>query len=180
MKLRIDFDDLEKNNLTPFELIYLYYFFDKKDSNTLTLDIPKLVKNKYIVKNKDSYILSNKGRKLFNNLTNNNIESLSIKYRELFPVGVKSGGHPIRSNLKDIEKKFSKFFEEYNYPHEVILEATKIYLEERAKTNYSYCMLANYFIIKQDSKGEKSVLASYCESYLEKGEDINEEIIESV
>ncbi len=96
------------------------------------------------------------------------IEKPSIEwiqeYRELFPVGVRSGGFPVRGDLKGCIKKMEEFLETYpEYDKELILKVTKDYVERKKQDGYAYMQLAHYFIKKDDI----STLASECENFKE-------------
>lgn len=95
-------------------------------------------------------------------------EKLSIgwiqEYRDLFPIGVKSGGFPVRGDLKGCTKKMERFLEDYpEYDKEIILKATKSYVDKKRLENYAYMQLAHYFIKKDDI----SSLAAECENLRE-------------
>lgn len=93
----------------------------------------------------------------------------------LFPKGIKSGSYPVRSGLNTCRAKMLKFLKRNKFNKETIILATKLYIKEMEKVNYSYMQLAKYFIEKDGS----STLESYCEQILDKiasGEDINIEL----
>lgn len=97
------------------------------------------------------------------------IEDLAKQYRELFPSGVRTGGYPVKSNLKDITSKLKKFKKKYNYSSEKILEATTRYVERMRLQSYSYMKTAEYFIMKDNS----SLLASECEGIGEPNQEVS-------
>jgi hypothetical protein len=80
------------------------------------------------------------------------------EYLELWPQGVKSVGRYVRVSETDLETLLKKFVKKYKYSKEVILEATKKYIEEKRKVNWSYITCSDYFI----SKNNISMLASCC------------------
>lgn len=93
----------------------------------------------------------------------------------LFPKGLKSGGYPVRSGLGGCRNKMFKFLRKNKFTKETIINATKLYLKEMEKVNYSFMSLAHYFI----EKDGKSILEAYCEQILDmenKGEDVNIEL----
>lgn len=93
----------------------------------------------------------------------------------LFPKGLKSGGYPVRSGLTGCRNKMFKFLRKHKFNKEVIINATKLYLKEMEKQNYTYISLAHYFI----EKDGKSILEAFCEQVIDKqnsGEDINIEL----
>lgn len=171
MKLKIDVDIGE---LSEIEFFCLYCINYNIDSCCIAPIIHSdLINKKYIIyiQAQDRYILTAKAKKLFNSVVNINIEELAKEYRELFPKGMKTGGYPIRSNLPDIIKKFEKFFKIYSYSQEEVLEGTKMYIQEQTLKNWAYTMMANYFILKEDGVGSKSMLATYIELYKERGDE---------
>lgn len=99
-------------------------------------------------------------------------EEFIDKYYDLFPIGVKSGGYPVRNGRSNVAKKLKSFMEQHKeFNRAVILVATKNYLDERKRQGYAYCKLASYFI----SKDNISMLEGYCEAVVRGLKDINEE-----
>jgi hypothetical protein len=81
-------------------------------------------------------------------------------FRDIFPNGVTSGGLYVKSSTKDCSRKLEKFMQEYpEFDQEIILQATKAYVERYRMSAYKYMKTANYFIMKD----KLSVLASECE-----------------
>lgn len=80
------------------------------------------------------------------------------EWLDLWPSGVKSGSRYVKASEKDITELLKKFIKKYKFSKEVIIEATKKYLEEKKKVNWSYITCSDYFI----SKNNVSLLASYC------------------
>ncbi len=87
---------------------------------------------------------------------------------EIFPKGVKSGGYYVKSNAQDCLKKMIKFIKVRKYSKEQIFQATKNYIDRKAKENYAYMMRADYFI----EKDGVSALASECENI-----NVKEEVV---
>lgn len=87
------------------------------------------------------------------------------EYRDLFPKGMNPNGYPFKGDKKGCINNMAKFL--YNYPEfnnkELIIKATKCYLEQKKKDNYAYIAMADRFIWKNDM----STLASYCEQLKE-------------
>lgn len=86
------------------------------------------------------------------------------EFREIFPKGVRSGGLPVRGDKQSCLKKIRKFLKEYTeYDKDLILKATKNYVENKARDQYNYMQTAHYFIYKNNT----STLAAECENILE-------------
>jgi len=89
-------------------------------------------------------------------------------YREIFPKGIRSGGMPVRGDKQSCLKKMRKFIIEYpEYETDLIIKATKNYVENKARSQYAFIQTAHYFIYKNNM----STLASECENILENNED---------
>lgn len=88
---------------------------------------------------------------------------LAKKIRELFPVGVYSGGYPVRSSEKDILEKLRKFTKKHKYTNELILEATERYIEKKRIGGWNFIQKAVNFIEKDKS----STLAAEIDDLLE-------------
>ena len=84
------------------------------------------------------------------------------EWLELFPSGVKSGGKLIRSDKAACLKKMEAFVKINKYSKDLIMSATKDYLDDKERDNYMYTKCATYLI---DKKGEGSELAALCEQY---------------
>ncbi len=171
MKLKIDVDI--GGELSEIEFFCLYCINYNIDSCCIAPIIHSdLINKKYIIyiQAQDRYILTAKAKKLFNSVVNINVEELAKEYRNLFP-NIKIGAYPIRSNLKEIEAKFERFFKKYSYSTEVVIEATKLYLQEKELSNWNFISTAKHFIIKKKPQLEEEVseLSTYCDHYLEKG-----------
>lgn len=82
------------------------------------------------------------------------------EYRNLFPVGVRSGGYLVRDDLPSIINKLRKFTKSHKYTKDQILEATRRYIERKRMENWSFMKTASYFI----SKDNTSVLGAECEA----------------
>jgi hypothetical protein len=176
MKLKIDVDIGTLSVQEFFTLYCINYSLDQVFINNEYLK--SLIRDKYIlyIQSQNKYILTAKAKKFFNTSVNINIDQLAMQYRELFP-NIKVSGYPARSNLKEIQAKFERFFKKYKYNPEIILESTKIYIDEKRKINWSYLTTAKHFIIKKKPQLEEEVseLATYCDHYLEKGTEYVEQ-----
>lgn len=99
-------------------------------------------------------------------------ESILPKYKilwiedwyDLFPKGIKSGGYYVRTSIKDCDKKMFKFLiDNSEFTKDIILEATKNYIEDMKSKNYSMMKLAPNFIYKDGI----SMLSGACEAYVQ-------------
>lgn len=96
------------------------------------------------------------------------------EYRTLFPPGTLPSGVPSRVNVKELEKKFVWFFNNYNFSWETIIEATKRYVQHYEEKGYKFMQNSSYFISKQDNnKVLTSGLSTWCDQVLE--EAVSEE-----
>lgn len=108
-------------------------------------------------------------KELYLKPTMSNMKAAAAKwitdYRDLFPKGMNPNGYPFKGDKKGCINNMAKFL--YNYPEfnnkELILKATKCYLEQKKKDDYAYIAMADRFIWKNDM----STLASYCEQIKE-------------
>lgn len=111
--------------------------------------------------------------------SNSNTDSIEWfkEWYELWPRGIKSGGYPVRGDRKGCLKKLTKFVNEHpEFDKDIIIKATKDYIEASRMRNYQMMRLAHYFVYKDGM----STLASYCETIQEKIEngtyDLNDNI----
>ena len=79
------------------------------------------------------------------------ILELAKQIRDVYPVGIKSGGYLVKSSEIDIADKLRKFFKKHKYTHEQVLEATKKYVRRKRHENWAYMQRAIYFIEKDGS-----------------------------
>lgn len=89
-----------------------------------------------------------------------------LAYNTLFPKGKKEGTHiSYRTSPKELYDRFIWFFAEYpEYTWELVLQATKSYVEAfETSGDYTYMQTSKYFIKKEDKlKTISSTLASVC------------------
>lgn len=185
MKLSIDLDLLKEENISLIEFALLWSFENDADVVLTDLDISmqKLQERGFIlISGNEEIILTKKARKLFKMDTVSGLEELSTQYRELFP-NLKVGTHPCRSNIREIQTKFTRFFDKYKfckYTSEEVLQATRNYLKERELNHYKYISTAKYFILKRVHEGEeKSDLATWIDN-LREGNNARGEFTESI
>lgn len=98
-------------------------------------------------------------------ITGNNIDWFEEWY-SLWPRGIKSGGnYPVKGDRKGCLKKLIKFTKEYpEFGKDIIIKATKDYVDAARITRYTYIKQAHFFIYKDGM----STLAAYCETINEK------------
>ncbi len=93
------------------------------------------------------------------------------EWNSLFPISKDTYN---RENLRDsipgkygVKNKMEGFLKEYDYSLEVIMEATKCYLNNQKTSMYKTCKRSGYFISKSP---EPSRLAAECEKYITEGD----------
>ena len=156
MVLKLNLTKLHVNNITPDEFYWMYMTATKEfipSTYEVSVDLDKLITIGFATDKGD---LTTKAIN-FLGLEDPFLDELSSEYRDLFPSGVKTSGIPVKSSLQAIRDKFSQFIEKYpTYKNkELIIDATKDYLETMARDGYKYCTCANYFILKS---GEPKLL----------------------
>lgn len=109
----------------------------------------------------------------------NNVNEWIKEYIHIFPVGMHHG-RSLRTNSQDCIDRMKWFINKYGYTKDVILKATKMYVEGH-NNNYEYMRNASYFIWKSDKeKGKISDLATACEQITDIQDEpkrINRELI---
>lgn len=171
LKLSLFLNKLYLHEITPDEYVWMYIIGSNSyipENYYLSLDLSKLISKKLI---SDEKTLTRKGLR-FVGLDDGAAKQLAELYRDLWPDGVKSGGVSVKSNVEDLTARFKRFL--ISYPQyddsELIIKATKSYLEERALNNYNYITRANYFVWKEGQSG----LADMCEMVLNKKDITND------
>lgn len=92
------------------------------------------------------------------------VEDWIDEWYELWPKGVKSGGYLVRSDKTGCLNKMKSFIKNYKFDKEIIIRATKDYINHLRMSNFAYIQIAHYFI----SKNNSSNLAAACEDVLNK------------
>ena len=128
-------------------------------------ELEKLEKRGYIkITDKKNWVFSlrMKSLSLFSYFDEDNIENWIEEYRELFPPKYKGDRIGCIHKMKKFKKKYPKFSKD------LILNATRKYINEKHRENFRFLRQAHYFI----EKDNVSDLASFCEiSQFSKGED---------
>jgi hypothetical protein len=181
-KIGVDVKLMEESGFTPNELFYLLKLKDNNSSILGNMSNLKYLCDKGMLT--DDGMITDEGVRLVNAIflsvegkfmptgATSSLEELCRQYRELFPIGVKSAGHPVRGNMVNIMRKMRRFREEFpQFSDDVILQATRRYVTEKQREGYAYMKVAEYLIYKDTS----SLLASLCDSMIENGQTAGEE-----
>lgn len=85
------------------------------------------------------------------------------EFLEIFPKMKLPSGKFARSDKKNIETALRWFIQTYSYDWNIILTATKMYVDDYERVNYKYMQTSQYFIRKQNpDKSWASELANWC------------------
>lgn len=168
----VDEERLRGEGLTPNEAFYLLSLRTKEDfvignmSNKGFLTEFEYLTPEGSLTEKSEKYLNEVFKKIMirKSITEKDVQELSEKYRELFPVKIMTANMPVRGNLNNIIRKMIKFKSDYpKYTDEVILAATAKYIEDKRKEGYAFMTSSEYMILKNNT----SLLATLCDSYLE-------------
>lgn len=164
-------------------LLCLENNYDPKNINvsaeTRILEIDGFLKNKKITEkgknlikiiSKKYDIQENKIVKKKAGMSEDDISKIN-EYRNIFPKGILPSQVTSRVPIKELEKKFTWFFNNYNHNWDVVLKATKRYVSEFEANNYLYMKNSGYFVSKLEKNGLVSTLASYCDLIVDGGDD---------
>lgn len=168
----INLNKLVNLNLSPTEYCYLICLLKKEDyigllNENQKINLLKSLEEKRYLKimSDNEVILRQKALNILDDISPGSVEEWIDDWRKLFPERVKSSGRPVRGDKKACLKKMIAFCKEYpEYTKEQIFDATKIYVFEKKKDDYSYMVCADYFIYKETTKGQR---VSYLASLLE-------------
>jgi hypothetical protein len=95
---------------------------------------------------------------------NENVEEWIKEWVDIFPRGIRSGGRLLRGDTPSCLRKMRVFLREYPYSKDIILEATRKYLQAKEAENFAYTRCAVYFIFRVEAgSGKISDLATWCE-----------------
>jgi len=93
------------------------------------------------------------------------------EWYNLFPSNVESGNYKIKSKRGSCKLKLSRFMKKHpKYNKDIILKATKLYIDEFRLRNFEYIQLAANFIYKKEVNN--STLEDYCERIINGEESI--------
>lgn len=103
----------------------------------------------------------------------NDVESWIDEWIDIFPRGLKSGGRLVRGDKISCLRKMRVFVKEYPYTRDVILQATRSYIDSKRNEGFAYTRCAVYFIYRVDgTRADKiSDLATWCDQALHEGSD---------
>lgn len=101
----------------------------------------------------------------------NDIESWIDEWIDIFPRGLKSGGRLVRGDKISCLRKMRVFIKEYPYTRDIILQATRNYIESKRNEGFAYTRCAVYFIYRVDgTRADKiSDLAAWCDQAIHEG-----------
>ncbi len=177
------FNKIIDNKITPngFYLLLTIKEEDEVRLSNIDNELKQLVANGLIT----DIGITEKGEEVINNILNSKKKVLSeedkayvAQYRELFPKGNLPYGLPARNPVKELEKKFLWFFNNYDHTWDTVLKATKKYIDACQTEDYKYMKTSTYFISKANpDKTVVSVLASWCDTVLDNNDlpDITDE-----
>lgn len=154
---------LEELGLTPNQFYYLDCIFNKKEVKLnilLHYETRMLQHLGYIT---SDFKLTKKCDDIIDLFTVPE-EDVIDRYINLFPNIKLPSNKYARSNRKNIVTSFEWFFKNHEYDWNLILKATKYYIEEYQQKEYKYMRNSQYFIRKQNpDRTSESELANYCE-----------------
>jgi len=164
---------LDSYSLTKSQFLYLLSLSDKiTDTEQEDLRLNRFFITDYAP---NPPVLTQHGIKIVNriileseSLTESHKDNLTIlaeTLQELFPEGKKEGTKDYwRANTAEIRERLQTFFKKFGkYPNDVVIDATKRYIED-SKNNITLMRLLKYFIHKKTADGITSDLLSYIEN----------------
>jgi hypothetical protein len=179
--MKILFNHILQHKLTPNQLYLLYCIKNNLQAGLINVqsEARELLANGWLM---DGFKLTQKAKdmliytdslftKVKAEVSRNTMGAdflLKIQeWQKIFPPGRPAKhGHLIRTNEKELEGKFTWFFNTYpKYNWDMVMAATSYYVADSRLTGFEYLQVSKYFISKQDSitREIKSDLASYCE-----------------
>lgn len=131
--------------------------------------IDRLVAEKFLIFKDGHYVLTNRANQVLKLcyslfleegklVQQDEFDEFISKYRELFPVSK-------RAHKKVIKDKFLKFFKDYDYDYDLILNVTSFYIKQLQDAGTpEYIQRAEYFIEKNKSSNLLNVISQYEDS----------------
>jgi hypothetical protein len=119
-------------------------------------------------------------KKTIKDILGDNYELQIKKYIELFPKLKLPNGKQARVSASNLEKPMMWFFQEHNYTWDIVLKATKVYVDEYRRVNFKFMRTSQYFVRKQEvGSGFNSELSNYCDMIINNEAPINKPSIKS-
>jgi hypothetical protein len=173
------FKEIVRHKVTPNEFYILYCMIEGQELGVFNIDeeLLQLKSRGYL---DDHGVYTDKAAKLVKHIDNMGKKKYVLSeedithintYREMFPKGNLPSGYPARVNVKDLQKRFVWFMQNYEYSWETILEATRMYIEKYKAEDYKYMKTSAYFIFKSENGETISQLANFCDMVTE-GEEV--------
>lgn len=171
MKLTIDSNILDKNNITLEEFMLLYISAKNIDINSIKESIVAKNLAEYDLFSENKLVVSDNTKELIANISidsdknvideDEKYTELAIKLREIYPSGRKEGtSYMWRGTTIEIARKLKTLVVKYKYTlnEDDIIQATKDYISS-FNGNYRYMQLLKYFILKsvRDADGNTEV-----------------------
>ena len=126
--------------------------------------VDRLIQKELLINNKPNesfnfYNFDLRKKKKVKEKFSTELTKLAEDYYEIWPRGIVSGNGPVRNSPQACKEKLKAFLKEYSYSSEIILQATKNYVNRMKQEGFKYMKHAPYFI----SKDGISMLAAECE-----------------
>lgn len=163
----------KKSNIVPTISISIGLELKRLEGDWIDLSNKKLTpKSIALLQEFDTYFKASK-KKTSQQILGEDFSSKIDEYLNIFPKFKLPSGKHARSDKKNLENNFRWFFDNHTYTWEVVLQATKMYVDEYERQGYKYMRTSQYFIRKQNpiEKSFESELANYCEVYLSGSSD---------
>ena len=184
------FEKLIKASITPNAFYILYSIKEKRVPNSYvnnSLETKRLQSEDWLDENLkltqksiifiqeiDGFFKKSK-KKTSSALMGDSFLELIQEYVEIFPNKRLASGKPARVNVKTLENSFRWFFDTYGYSWEIILQATRKYVNDFEMRNYEYMRTSQYFVRKQNTdKSWDSDLATYCDMIINGEEEFDD------
>jgi len=181
--MEIDLKILANKGLRPDEYVYLYSVLHRDNlyvSVEVEVSLDDLVERDFIEIVEDGVKLKRKAKTILGVYKAEHTKQIQKEadgcnswiedYRELFP-SKNIGGRALKGTFRHCVIKMKKFIQELSSKEvvmtkDIIMNATKLYLNSQAKDRYMYSKAADHFIWKGSPQTE-SYLYQYVEMYLE-------------
>lgn len=174
---------LNKYEITPNQAVLLWYLREGEvpKDRALNLEVPMLKSKGLIVPRNNKWTLSTLAIEILDKIdpcfkktkalpvkVDPEMDSMILKYLELWPDGKLGSGKRAKSNPRNLKVNFIWFFKNYKYTWQTVLSATELYLEEQMLENYKFTRTSQYFISKSiNNQARESELANYCQRIID-------------